>query len=123
MREVSVVGAGMVKFGKYLGTSMKVLGRDAVNNALTSAGIEQKNIEAAVVGNAMAGLITGQECVRGQVVLRDMGIGGASDVKCEKASGPSATAFHPAWPYVAPGKYHAGLPLRVGKLYRAGQEK
>ncbi|HVA79487.1 MAG TPA: hypothetical protein VNF29_01020, partial [Candidatus Binataceae bacterium] len=68
MRDVSVIGAGMVKFGKYLDTSMKVIARDAVNNALGVAGVEQGKIEAAVVGNAMAGLITGQECVRGQVV-------------------------------------------------------
>jgi len=40
MREVSIVGAGMVKFGKYLDTSMKVLARDAVNGALSSAGLE-----------------------------------------------------------------------------------
>ena len=53
MRDVSVIGAGMVKFGKYIDTSMKVLGRDAVNNALASAGLEKQQIEAAVVGNAL----------------------------------------------------------------------
>ena len=42
MRDVSVIGAGMVKFGKYIDTSMKVLGRDAVNNALASAGLDMK---------------------------------------------------------------------------------
>ena len=94
MREVSIVGAGMVKFGKYLDTSMKVLARDAVNGALSSAGMEQKQIEAAVVGNAAAGLITGQECIRGQVVLREMGIGGIPIVNCENACASSSTAFH-----------------------------
>ncbi len=123
MREVSVVGAGMVKFGKYLGTSMKVLGRDAVNNALSQAGIEQKNIEAAVVGNAMAGLITGQECVRGQVVLREMGIGGIPIVNCENACASSATAFHLAWLYVASGMYDVVLALGMEKLYHAEKKK
>ena len=52
MRDVAVIGAGMVKFGKYLGTSMKVIARDAVNAALASAGVDQNKIQAAVVGNA-----------------------------------------------------------------------
>lgn len=123
MREVSVIGAGMVRFGKYLDTSMKVLGRDAVNNALKSAGIEAKQIEAAAVGNAMAGLITGQECVRGQVVLREMGIGGIPIVNCENACASSATAFHLAWLYVASGMYDVVLALGMEKLYHADKRK
>jgi acetyl-CoA acyltransferase len=123
MREVSVVGAGMVKFGKYLDTSMKVLARDAVNNALKSAGIEKNAIEAAAVGNAMAGLVTGQECVRGQVVLREMGIGGIPIVNCENACASSATAFHLAWLYVASGMYDVVLALGMEKLYHADKRK
>jgi acetyl-CoA acetyltransferase len=123
MRDVSIVGAGMVKFGKYIDTSMKVLGRDAVNNALGSAGADKKQIEAAVVGNAMAGLITGQECVRGQVVLREMGIGGIPIVNCENACASSATAFHLAWLYVASGMYDVVLALGMEKLYHVDKKK
>jgi acetyl-CoA acetyltransferase len=123
MRDVSVIGAGMVKFGKYLGTSMKVIGRDAVNSALGSAGIEQGKIEAAVVGNAMAGLVTGQECVRGQVVLREMGVGGIPIINCENACASSATAFHLAWLYVASGMYDVVLALGMEKLYHADKKK
>ena len=120
MREVSVIGAGMVKFGKYLGTSMKVIARDAVNAALSSAGLEQKQIQAAVVGNAMEGLITGQECVRGQVVLRDMGVGGIPIINCENACASSSTAFHLAWLYVASGMYDVVLALGHGEALPHG---
>ena len=123
MRDVSIIGAGMIRFGKYLDTSMKVLGRDAVNNALASAGLEQKQLEAAVVGNAMAGLITGQECVRGQVVLRDMGIGGIPIVNCENACASSSTAFHMAYLYVASGMYDVVLALGMEKLYHVDKKK
>ncbi len=123
MRDVSVIGAGMVKFGKYLDTSMKVLARNAVNSALASAGVEQKQIQAAVVGNAMAGLVTGQECVRGQVVLREMGIGGIPIINCENACASSATAFHMAWLYVASGMYDVVLALGMEKLYHADKRK
>jgi acetyl-CoA acyltransferase len=123
MREVAVIGAGMVRFGKYLDTSMKVLARDAVDNALKSAGVGINQIEAAVVGNAMAGLITGQECVRGQVVLREMGIGGIPIVNCENACASSATAFHLAWLYVASGMYDMVLALGMEKLYHADKKR
>ena len=123
MREVSVIGAGMVKFGKYLNTSMKVLARDAINNAFASAGIAQKDVQAAVVGNAMADLITGQECIRGQVVLREMGIGGIPIINCENACASSATAFHMAWLYVASGMYDVVLALGMEKLYHADKRK
>ncbi len=113
----------MVKFGKYLDTSMKVLAREAVKGALRSAGIEAPRVEAAVVGNAMAGLVTGQECVRGQVVLRDMGIGGIPVVNCENACASSATAFHLAWLYVASGMYDVVLALGMEKLYHADKQR
>ncbi len=123
MREVSIIGAGMVKFGKYLDTSMKVLARDAVNDALKNAGVESRQIEAAVVGNAMAGLVTGQECVRGQVVLREMGIGGIPIINCENACASSATAFHLGWLYIASGMYDVVLALGMEKLYHADKRR
>src|ERR1700736_1032948 len=123
MREVAVIGAGMVKFGKYLGTSMKVIARDAVNAALSSAGMDQEKIQAAVVGNAMEGLVTGQECVRGQVVLRDMGVGGIPIINCENACASSATAFHLGWLYIASGMYDVVLALGMEKLYHADKRK
>ena len=121
MRDVAIVGAGMTRFGKYLDRSMKDLARESVEDALQTAGIEARAIEAAVVGNAMAGLITGQECIRGQVVLREMGIGGIPVVNTENACASSATAFHVAWLYVASGMYDTVLALGMEKLYH--QEK
>jgi len=123
MRDVAIVGAGMTRFGKYLDRSMKDLGREAVADALQVAGIEAGGIEAAVVGNAMAGLITGQECIRGQVVLREMGIGGIPVVNTENACASSATAFHIAWLYVASGMYDTVLALGMEKLYHQDKSR
>jgi acetyl-CoA acetyltransferase len=123
MRDVAIVGAGMTRFGKYLDRSMKDLAREAVDGALKGSGIEQTGIEAAVVGNAMAGLITGQECIRGQVVLREMGIGGIPVVNTENACASSATAFHIAWLYVASGMYDTVLALGMEKLYHEDKSR
>ena len=110
MRDVAVVGAGMTKFGKFLDRSMKDIAAEAVRGALDSAGIDKSKLEVAVVGNATAGLITGQEMIRGQVALRDMGIGGIPIINTENACASSSTAFHVAWMYVASGMYDEPSP-------------
>ncbi|MEO8456215.1 MAG: thiolase family protein [Chloroflexota bacterium] len=117
MRDVAIVGAGMTNFGKFLDRSMKDLAAEAVNGALDSAGIDKSKLQVAVVGNATAGLITGQEMIRGQVALRDMGIGGIPIINTENACASSSTAFHVAWMYVASGMYDIALAVGMEKLY------
>jgi acetyl-CoA acetyltransferase len=107
----------MTDFGKFLDRSMKDLAREAVQGALDSAGIDKSKLQAAVVGNATAGLITGQEMIRGQVALRDMGIGGIPIINTENACASSSTAFHVAWTYVASGMYDIALAVGMEKLY------
>lgn len=123
MREVALVGAGMTRFAKHLDKGMKELSREAIEGALKSAGIESNALEAVAVGNAMAGLITGQECIRGQVVLREMGIGGIPVINTENACASAATAFHLAWLYVASGMYDVVLALGMEKLYHEDKKK
>ena len=123
MREVALVGAGMTRFTKHLGRSMKDLARESIENALRSANVDQNALEAVAVGNAMAGLITGQECIRGQVVLREMGIGGIPVINTENACASAATAFHIAWLYVASGMYDVVLALGMEKLFHEDKGK
>ncbi len=107
----------MTNFGKFLDRSMKDIAAEAVNGALGSAGIDKEKLQVAVVGNATAGLITGQEMIRGQVALRDMGIGGIPIINTENACASSSTAFHVAWMYVASGMYDVALAVGMEKLY------
>ncbi len=123
MRDVAVIGAGMTRFGKFLDRSMKDITREAVEGALSSAGTDKSKLEVAIVGNAAAGLITGQECIRGQVVLREMGIGGIPIINTENACASSSTAFHMAWLYVASGMYDIALAVGVEKLYHEDKSK
>jgi acetyl-CoA acetyltransferase len=60
MREVAIIGVGMHKFGKFPSESLKDLGRVAVWNAIHDANVEARDIQTAFVGNAAAGLLTGQ---------------------------------------------------------------
>ena len=123
MRNVAVVGAGMTRFGKFLDRGLKDLGREAVEGALESAGVDKSALQVAIVGNAAAGLVTGQEMVRAEVILREMGLGGIPMVNTENACASSSTAFHLAWLYVASGMYEVALALGVEKLYHEDKKR
>ncbi len=123
MQDVYVVGVGMTPFGKHMDKNMKTLAADAVNRALSHAGITQDKIQTAVVGNAYQGLVTGQESIRGQVVLRAMGIGDIPVTNVENACCSSATAFQVAWMDIALGLHDVGLVLGMEKMYMEDREK
>ncbi|MDP6099991.1 MAG: thiolase family protein [Dehalococcoidia bacterium] len=117
MREVVVIGVGMHPFGKYLEKGLKELGREAVWRAVEDAGVSLPDIQVAYVSNALAGLITGQEGVRGEVVLRDAGFSGIPIINVENACASASTAFRGAWLEVASGMADVALALGVEKLY------
>jgi len=116
MQKVRVVGAGMTRFGKYLDRGLRDLAEEAVRNAVEDAGLDIKEINAAYVSNSVAGLITGQETIRGQVVLRHTGLMGIPIVNVENACASASTAFHLGWMAVASGLYNCVLAVGVEKL-------
>jgi acetyl-CoA acetyltransferase len=118
-----VAGVGMTHFGKMLDRGLKSIGAEAVEAAIKDAGIEARDIEAAFVGNAAAGLVTGQECIRGQVVLRSMGIGQIPVINVENACASASTALHQAAAMVTGGLYDVVLALGVEKLYHEDKRK
>ncbi|ABW67276.1 thiolase family protein [Desulfosudis oleivorans] len=123
MRDVYVIGVGMTPFGKHMDKNMKTLAADATNRALEHAGITKDKLQVAVVGNAYQGLVTGQESIRGQVVLRAMGIGGIPVTNVENACCSSATALQVAWMDIALGLHDVALVLGMEKMYMDDREK
>ena len=118
-----VAGVGMSRFGKHVDTGLKALGAEVVQAALKDSGLAAVDIEAAYVGNAMAGIITGQECVRGQVILRSMGIGRIPVINVENACGSGSTAFQQACAMVSTGCYDVVLALGLEKLYHPDKQR
>lgn len=118
-----VAGVGMTNFGKHLETGLKALGGEAVRAAIADAGLQNSDIEAAYVGNAAAGLVTGQECIRGEVVLRSVGIGKIPVINVENACASASTALNQAAAMVTAGLYDVVLALGVEKLYHEDKRK
>jgi acetyl-CoA acetyltransferase len=118
-----VAGVGMTSFGKHMDKGLKALGTEATLAALSDAGLDTADLEAAWVGNAAAGVITGQESIRGEVVLRAMGVGRIPVVNVENACASASTALHQACAMVSAGLYDVVLTLGVEKLYHADKTR
>jgi acetyl-CoA acetyltransferase len=112
---VLVVGAGMTRFAKSPRT-LRDLAAEAVLSALADAGVDVAQVEAAYVGNAVAGLVTGQEMIRGQVMLRPLGIEGIPVFNVENACASASSAMHLGWQAVASGMNDVVLCLGAEKL-------
>lgn len=124
MRQNAIIaGVGMTHFGKHLELGLKAIGAEAVSSAVEDAGLRLEDIEAAYVGNAAAGLVTGQECIRGQVILRSLGLGRIPVVNVENACASGSTAFHQAAAMVTAGACDIVLALGVEKLYSEDRKK
>lgn len=117
MRDVAVIGVNMTKFGKHLDRSLRDLGQEAVLGAVKDAGISLKDIQIAYVGNGLAGLLTGQEGVRGQVVLKEVGLQGLPIINVEGACASGSLAVFGAWMSVASGYCDMALALGLEKMY------
>lgn len=117
MRDVAVIGVGMTRFGKFPDKGIKDLVREAVEDALGHSGMQKRDIEAAYMGNAAAGLMTGQEMIRGQVTLSAMGIDEIPIYNVESACASSSSAFNLGWMSVASGVHDCVLVVGFEKLF------
>lgn len=118
-----VAGVGMTQFTKHMDRGLKSIGGEAIEAAIKDAGIVKEDIQAAWMANAAAGVLTGQECIRGQVVLRGMGIGSIPVVNVENACASASTAFNQACAMVTAGVYDIVLAAGVEKMYMTDKAK
>ncbi len=117
MRNVAVIGVGAHPVGKHEHLALKDLAREAIWGALRDADVEPEKIDVAYVGNSLGGLLTGQEGIRGQVVMQDAGFGGLPVINVENACASGATAFRGAWLEVASGNADFALAVGMEKMY------
>ena len=117
MREVVIIGVGAHATGQFTEKPLKDIAYPAIWNALEDAGAKPGDIEVAYVGNSLGGLLTGQEGVRGQVLLQHSGITGIPIINVENACASAATALRGAWLEVASGAADVALAVGAEKMY------
>lgn len=116
MNEVYVIGVGMTPFTKHWDRSIRSLATESTNQALNDAGVTAEKVAYTYFSNAVGGLVTGQETIRGQVALRDTGLLGSSIVNVENACASGSSAAHLAWMTVASGQSDYALAVGAEKL-------
>lgn len=112
-----IAGVGMTRFAKMMDRSLKSIAGEAILAALADAGLRKEDIQAAWMSNAAAGLLEGQEMIRGQVVLRSIGMGGLPVINVENACAGGSTAFNQACAMVTAGLYDVVLACGSEKMY------
>ncbi|MGI9658312.1 MAG: thiolase family protein [Gaiellaceae bacterium] len=116
MTNLYITGVAATPCGKYLDKSPKAIAAEAVSGALTDAGISADDVDAVVVGNAVAGLISGQESIRGQAFLQDTELIGKPVFNIENACASGSSAFHMACQGIKAGTYETVLALGIEKM-------
>src|SRR5690606_18440495 len=123
MRDVYVAGVGMTPFGKFLDRSLVSLATEAVEAALRDGQSTVDDVGMLFFSNSLAGLISGQESIRGQVTLRETGLQGKPVVNVENACASGSTAVHMARLAVASGQVEVALAVGAEKLYHQDKQR
>lgn len=111
-----IIGLGMSSFGRHTQRSLRDLAAQAANCALEDAGVEADRIGAVFAANSAAGLLTGQESIRGQVSLKGAGLVGMPIFNVENACASGSSALHLAVQYLRAGAADCALVIGSEKM-------
>ena len=111
-----IAGVGMTPFGRFLERSVRSLATEAVQQALDDARVQPDDVGMIFFGNAVSGLVTGQETIRGQVALLPTGLLGKPIVNVDNACASSSSAAHMAILAVRAGATDVALAVGAEKL-------
>ncbi len=112
-----IIGVGMSPFGRQPARTLRNLAAEAVTTALNDASIEAGDIGAVFASNSAAGLLTGQESIRGQVSLKETGLVGMPIFNVENACASGSSAVHLATHYVRAGAADCVLVVGYEKMF------
>jgi len=103
MNRVMIAGIGMTHFGRHLGLGVRSLAIEAIDEAMEDAGADAVDVERVYFGNAVAGIVTQQEMIRGQVALRRHPLNGAALINVENACASGGSALSIGYEAIASG--------------------
>lgn len=116
MDAAGIAGAAMTVFGKAGERTVRDLTEEAVAGALADANMTPDDVQMVFYGNAAAGLLQGQEMMRGQAALRNTGLAGLPIFNVENACASGSSAFNRAWRAVGSGEVDVALAVGAEKL-------
>lgn len=111
-----LAGAGMTAFGRAEGRGLGDLAGEAARAALDDAGLAVEEVDCVFAANSVAGVVTGQEAIRGQVALKGIGIRGVPVFNVENACASGAAAIQLADAYLRSGGGRIALVVGYEKM-------
>ena len=114
MRDVAMIGGGMIKFGRYPEKNVHELAAQASLLALKDAGMTMKDVEIFISGNLYQ-----SNAMVGQRILREIGQTGIPVINVANACATGSTAYREAYMSVASGAYDVALAVgseQMGKM-------
>lgn len=116
VRDVDIIGVGITPFGKRPDATLRSLAAASMTAALSDAGVGPSEVDLLVSGNAMAGVLTGQEMIRGQIAATEAGLAGVPVLNVENACTTSSSAVHVALAAIRSGMYDTVLVCGAEKM-------
>src|SRR6056297_4042439 len=123
MTNVYLAGRGMIRFNKYMDRDVRDMAHEVVSQALKDAELDKSDIQAAFFSNTFWGMFANQHSIRGQVVLRSMGIGAIPVTNVENACAGASTALHLAYTGIRAGMYDVALVVGSEKISHPDKTK
>lgn len=117
MSEAYIAGVGLHQFGRFPNETLKQIAAGAALAALDDAGLDVDGIDAAFCANAYAGLLNGQESIRGETWMRAIGVGSIPVINIENACASGGSALHLATIAVRAGVYRNVLVVGAEKMF------
>ena len=117
LQDAFVTGVGFHPFGRFPDKTLKEIASQAALAALNDAGLDPDGVDAVFCSNAYAGLLNGQESVRGETWVRTLGIGGIPIINVENACAGGGTAVYLATMAVRSGQFSRVLVVGAEKMY------
>lgn len=111
-----VLGAAMTPFGRHTDATTRSLAERAVRDALADADLPPARVGMVFFANAVDGLMSGQEMIRGQAALRHTGLLGTPIFNVENACASATSAFHLACMAVDAGSVEVAMAVGAEKL-------
>jgi acetyl-CoA acetyltransferase len=116
MENIYIIGVGMIRFGKYPDQTVQTMAHEAIELALKDAGLATEDIEAVFFANTFWGMFDNQHSIRGEVVMRNMGVGSIPVTNVENACAGGSTALHMACTGIKAGMYDVALAVGSEKI-------
>ena len=115
MRNVYVLGVGMIKFGRYPEKDVSELAAAAALLALKDAGMTIKDIQLLASGNLLQA-----NAMVGQRLLQQIGQTGIPIINVSNACATGSTAFREAYFAVGSGEYEVAMAVGSEQMGKAG---